>query len=186
MKQWMVNLTKSAGPKKPHVPPGIAQVAAVSVVVLLAVGAIIVVAQKATPAATASPAKAATVTASAPAPGAKSTAAAGAKKGAPAKAKTANGSGSAQAAPEIVTITGCLEQKDDEFRLKDTGGSEAPKSRNWKTLGLTKHASTVALVDTANRLKLGTHVGQRVSVTGPLVDKELQGRSLKSLSPSCE
>ena len=184
MKQWMVNLTKSAGPKKPHVPPGIAQVAAVSVVVLLAVGAIIVVAQKATPAATASPAKAVTVTA--PAPAAKSTATVGAKKGAPAKAKTANGTGSAQAAPEIVTITGCLEQKDDTFRLKDTGGSEAPKSRNWKTLGLTKHASTVELVDTSNRLKLGKHVGERVSVTGALVDKELQGKSLKSLTPSCE
>ena len=179
----MVNLTKSAGPKKAHVPPGIAQVAAVSVVALLAVGAIIVVAQKATPAATASPAKAVAVTASAPAA---KTAAVPAKKGAPAKAKTANGTGSAQAAPEIVTITGCLEQKDDEFRLKDTGGSEAPKSRSWKTLGLTKHASTVALVDTSNRLKLGKHVGERVSVTGALVDKELQGKSLKSLTPSCE
>ena len=183
MKQWMVNLTKSAGPKKPHVPPGIAQVAAVSVVVLLAVGAIIVVAQKATPAATASPAKAATVSATAPA--AKTTATT-AKKGAPAKGKTANGAGSAQAAPEIVTITGCLEQKEDGFRLKDTGGTDAPKSRSWKTLGITKHASTVSLVDTSNRLKLGSHVGQRVSVTGALVDKDLQGRSLKSLAPSCE
>jgi len=183
VKQWMVNLTKSAGPKKPHVPPGIAQVAAVSVVVLLAVGAIIVVAQKATPAATASPAKAATVSATAPA--AKTTATT-AKKGAPAKGKTANGAGSAQAAPEIVTITGCLEQKEDGFRLKDTGGTDAPKSRSWKTLGITKHASTVSLVDTSNRLKLGSHVGQRVSVTGALVDKDLQGRSLKSLAPSCE
>lgn len=183
MKQWMVNLTKSAGPKKPHVPPGIAQVAAVSVVVLLAVGAIIVVAQKATPAATASPAKSATVSATAPA--AKTTATT-AKKGAPAKGKTANGAGSAQAAPEIVTITGCLEQKEDGFRLKDTGGTDVPKSRSWKTLGMTKHASTVSLVDTSNRLKLGSHVGQRVSVTGALVDKDLQGRSLKSLASSCE
>jgi len=184
VKQWMVNLTKSAGPKKAHVPPGIAQVAAVSVVVLLAVGAIIVVAQKATPAATASPAKASSVTATAPA--AKTTTATTAKKGAPAKGKTANGAGSAQAAPEIVTITGCLEQKDDGFRLKDTGGTDAPKSRSWKTLGITKHASTVSLVDTSNRLKLGSHVGQRVSVTGALVDKDLQGKSLKSLAPSCE
>lgn len=186
MKQWMVNLKKSAGPKKPHVPPGITQVAAVSVVVLLAVGAIIVVAQKATPATSASPAKAVTVTAKAPAPAAKSTAATTAKSGAPAKAKTANGAGSAQAAPEIVTITGCLEQKEDGFRLKDTGGTDAPKSRSWKTLGLTKHASTISLVDTSKRMKLGSHVGERVSVTGALVDKELQGKSLKSLTPSCE
>ncbi len=182
VKQWMVNLKKSAGPKKPHVPPGIAQVAAVSVVVLLAVGAIIVVAQKATPAATASPAKAVTTTASAtPAKPAATT-----TKGTPAKGKTANSAGSAQAAPEIVTITGCLEQKDDGFRLKDTEGTDAPKSRSWKTLGLTKHASTISLIDTSHRLKLGTHVGQRVSVTGALVDKDLQGKSLKSLSPSCE
>jgi hypothetical protein len=185
VKNWMVNLTKSAGPKKPHVPPGIAQVAAVSVVVLLAVGAIIVVAQKATPAATASPAKAATVASAAPATSAKSSSVT-AKKGTPAKGKTANGTGSAQAAPEIVTITGCLEQREDGFRLKDTGGTDAPKSRSWKTLGLTKHASTVALVDTSNRMKLANHVGERVSVTGPLVDKELQGRSLKSLTPSCD
>jgi len=179
----MVNLTKSAGPKKPSVPPGIAQVAAVSVVVLLAVGAIIVVAQKATPAATASPAKAVTTTAAAPAA---KPATASAKNGTPAKGKTANGAGSAQAAPEIVTITGCLEQKDDGFRLKDTGGTDAPKSRSWKTLGMTKHASTVSLVDPSKRLKLGSHVGERVAVTGPLVDKELQGRSMKSLTPSCE
>ena len=30
------------------------------------------------------------------------------------------------------------------------------------------------MVDGANRLKLGAHVGERVSVTGMLVDKELQ------------
>ena len=64
----------------------------------------------------------------------------------------------------IVTVTGCLEQNHDGFRLKDTSGTDAPKSRNWKTGFLTKHSRTITIVDSGNRLKLGSHVGQRVSV----------------------
>jgi hypothetical protein len=89
-------------------------------------------------------------------------------------------------APEIVTITGCLEEKGDGFRLKDTSGTDAPKSRSWKTLGITKHASTVGVVDTTKKLKLGSHVGERVSVTGALLDKEIQLRSMKAVSPTCD
>src|SRR5689334_14671233 len=111
VKQWIANLSKSAGPKKPSVSPGIAQVAAVSLVVLLAVGAIIVVAHQATPSASTS-AKSATVSAAAPA--AAPVTATAKKTNASPKAKTANGATSAQAVPEIVTITGCLEQKGDE------------------------------------------------------------------------
>src|SRR5689334_14718179 len=32
-----------------------------------------------------------------------------------------------------VTITGCLERADEAFRLKDTEGEDAPKSRSWKS-----------------------------------------------------
>src|SRR5262249_18107119 len=101
------------------------------------------------------------------------------------KSKAAHGAASAQAS-DVVTVTGCLEQKNDEFRLKDTGGADAPKSRSWKTLGITKHASTLMVIDASNRLKLGSHVGERVSATGTLNDKELQLKSVKALSPSCE
>ena len=166
--------------KKPRLSPQAAKVAGASFVALVAVGAIVLVAHQATPAAKVAPiVKPAVNTDPAPAP-------MPVKKGSAAKGKTANASASAVVKPEIVTITGCLEQKGDEFRLKDTGGSDAPKSRSWKTLGITKHASTVTLVDTGNRMKLGKHVGERVSVTGGLVDKELQPKSLKTLTASCD
>jgi len=88
--------------------------------------------------------------------------------------------------PQIVTVTGCLEEKNDAFRLKNTDGADAPKSRSWKTLGMTKHTSSLTLVDTTKRLKLGSHVGERVSVTGTLNDKELNLKSMKSVSGACE
>ena len=169
---------------KKRMSPQTAKVAGASAVALVAVGAIVLVAHQATPASTTTAAaKSASVSTATPA---STPVTAPAKNATGTKAKTANAKGAAQAAPEIVTITGCLEQKDDGFRLKDTGGSDAPKSRSWKTLGITKHASTVSLVDSSKKLKLGSHVGQRVSVTGALLDKELQGRSLKTLTPNCD
>ena len=152
------------------------QVAAVSAVVLLTVAGLVLAAHHAVvpaPAPRAAKAVATNTTAAAPAP-------APAKKGAPASAR-----GNA-AALTAVTVTGCLEQNHDGFRLKDTSGTDAPKSRSWKTLGLTKHPKTIAIVDSGNKLKLGSHVGERVSVTGVMADNDMQGRSLKSVSKSCE
>ena len=166
VKHWITRVRK----------PGLVQVATVSMIALMAVGAIVLVAHQATPSVSASPSvKAATVTTPAPAPVAKAISA---------KPKTANGA--AVHVPEIVTLTGCLEQKDDSFRLKDTSGADAPKSRSAKTLFLTKHASSVTVVDSGKKLKLGSHVGERVSVTGPLVDKEMQGRKLQRVATSCD
>ena len=165
--------------------PQAAKVVAVSVVTLAAVGAIVIIARQAEPKASAAPTVKPAVAAE-PAPqtaSAKSTASAKAKAGK--GATTANGKGVVQT-PEIVTITGCLEEKNDGFRLKDTSGTDAPKSRSWKTLGITKHASTVSVVDTTKKMKLGSHVGERVSVTGALLDKEIQLKSMKSVSPSCD
>ncbi len=88
-----------------------------------------------------------------------------------------------KAAP--VTITGCLERNDDKFRLKDTIGDEAPKARSWKSGFFKKSSASVDLVDASNRAKLGTHVGQRVSVTGTLVDREMQVRSVQRVALSC-
>ena len=86
-----------------------------------------------------------------------------------------------------MTITGCLERADETtFRLKDTVGADAPKSRSWKSGFLKKGSASIEVVDAAHRLKLVDHVGQKVSVTGTLVDREMQVRSLQPVATSCE
>jgi hypothetical protein len=84
-----------------------------------------------------------------------------------------------------VTITGCLEQNDDRFRLKDTSGDNAPKSRSWKSGFLRKGPAPIQIVDASHRLKLTDHVGKRVTVTGVLVDREMRARSVQRVAPSC-
>ena len=63
-------------------------------------------------------------------------------------------------------------------------GADAPKSRSWKSGFLKKGSAPIEVVDAAHRLKLTDHVGQRVSVTGRLVDREMQVRSLQRVSAS--
>ena len=84
-----------------------------------------------------------------------------------------------------VTITGCLERSDDAYRLKDTSGADVPKARSWKSGFLKKGSASIAVVDTAHAVKLADYVGRRVSVTGTLVDREMQVRSMRRVSPSC-
>jgi hypothetical protein len=86
----------------------------------------------------------------------------------------------------FVTITGCLERNNDAFRLTNTDGSDAPRSRSWKSGFLKRGPASVEMVDQANRVKLATHVGQRVSVTGPLEDRQMQVRSLRPIAPACD
>lgn len=83
------------------------------------------------------------------------------------------------------TITGCLERDDETFRLKNTAGADAPKSRSWKSAFLKKGSASLEVIDPANRLKLSNHIGERVSVTGMLVDREIQVRSLRRIAGSC-
>ena len=90
------------------------------------------------------------------------------------------------AKPAPVTIAGCLERDDETFRLKDTSGADAPRSRSWKSAFLKKGATPVDVVDASKRLKLTNHVGQRVSVTGTLNDGEMQIRSLRRIAASCK
>jgi hypothetical protein len=90
------------------------------------------------------------------------------------------------AAAEMVTISGCLEQDDERFRLKDTTGDDAPKGRSWRSGFLRKSAATIDVVDQADRHHLQTYVGQRVNVTGMLVDREMQVRSVRIVAISCE
>jgi hypothetical protein len=87
--------------------------------------------------------------------------------------------------PAPVTIVGCLERDDERFKLKDTTGEDAPKARSWKSGFLHKSSASVVVTDPSNHAKLPSHVGQRVSVTGMLVDREMQVRSLQRVSASC-
>lgn len=86
------------------------------------------------------------------------------------------------------TVTGCLEDEDGTFRLKETAGADAPKSRSWKSGFLRKSSKSIWVVDAANNgLNLPTHVGQRVSLTGMIADGEMQVRSLQRVAgESCD
>jgi hypothetical protein len=85
-----------------------------------------------------------------------------------------------------VTIFGCLQRSDTTLRLTDTDGIDAPRSRSWKTAFLKKGSASIEVTDPGNRLHLASHVGQRLSVTGTLVDREMQVRSLRRISASCD
>ena len=85
------------------------------------------------------------------------------------------------------TVTGCLELRDDgQFQLKDTDGDHAPKARSWKSGFIKKGSARVDVFDAGNRLKLGNHVGYRVSLSGMLTDRQLRARSLESTSETCQ
>jgi hypothetical protein len=103
---------------------------------------------------------------------------------APSLVSSAPAAPSAPKAP-AVTVTGCLERAGESFRLKDTSGASAPKSRTWKSGFLKKGSATLDVVDAAHTLRLADHVGRRVSVTGPLVDREMRARSLRRVASSC-
>jgi hypothetical protein len=91
--------------------------------------------------------------------------------------KTAKGS--------VTTIEGCLVQNGDAFHLKGTTGADAPKARSWKSGFLKKGPASVDVVDTNESLGLANRVGTRVSVTGTLVDREMQAHSIHRLSSNC-
>jgi hypothetical protein len=109
----------------------------------------------------------------------------------PAVAKTHDASATAAAAAAkgskapVTTLEGCLEQSGDTFHLKNTSGVDAPKSRTWKSGFLKKGTATVDLVDVSDSLGLANRVGTRVSVSGTLVDREMQAHSIHRVSSSC-
>jgi hypothetical protein len=90
--------------------------------------------------------------------------------------------------PAPVTITGCLEVSvnADEFRLTDTQGFDAPKSRSWKSGFIKKHSAPVMLVDVADAHAAQAQVGKRVAATGHLAGNELRVSSLRVVGPSCD
>jgi hypothetical protein len=85
----------------------------------------------------------------------------------------------------VVTITGCLKTDKDTFKLSDTSGVDAPKSRSWKTGFFKKRPTSVEIVQDGG-LNLAGHVGQRVAVTGTLDDRDLRARSFHSVGMCAE
>ena len=84
------------------------------------------------------------------------------------------------------TIGGCLVHDDGMFRLKDTDGDHAPKSRSWKSGFSKKGSARIELVDASHRVDFTSHVGYRVSVSGMLADREMQVRSIKGGTERCD
>lgn len=89
------------------------------------------------------------------------------------------------AANRAVTVTGCLEKNEDGYRLKDTSGAAAPKSRSWKSGFLKKGTASVDVVDASHTLGLNSEVGRRVAVTGPMTDREMRAQSVQRVAASC-
>ena len=85
----------------------------------------------------------------------------------------------------ITTIEGCLERDGDTFRLKDTSGADAPKSRSWKSGFLKKGGAAVDVLDPAESFGLANRLGTRVSVTGTLTDRQIQARAIHRIASSC-
>jgi hypothetical protein len=87
-----------------------------------------------------------------------------------------------------VTLTGCLEVSvdRDEFRLSDTDGVDAPRSRSWRTGFLKKRPTPVTLVEPPDPRGLQIQVGKRVAATGLLTDRELKVSAVRVVGPSCD
>lgn len=87
--------------------------------------------------------------------------------------------------PAPLTITGCLDREGDSYRLTDAAGVGVPKARSWKTGFLKKSPSAVTLANTTRHAWLQDHLGQRISVTGTMVNREVQVGSMRTLSETC-
>ena len=110
---------------------------------------------------------------------------------APAAMPATSGPSSHAATPPVeavkpVSITGCLKRDGDGFVLKSTDGADAPKSRSWKSGFLKRSSSSVSLTDGPNASRLADHVGERVSVTGPLADRAMRVQSMRRVAATCE
>jgi hypothetical protein len=86
---------------------------------------------------------------------------------------------------EFATIEGCLVQDANQFQLKNTSGEDAPRGRSWKSGFLHRSSKTIDVFDQSHRMNLARHVGERVTITGLLDERELQGTSLRRVAESC-
>jgi hypothetical protein len=95
---------------------------------------------------------------------------------------------SVHASEPDVTITGCLEESIDDgrFRLSDTEGAAAPKSRGWRSGFLKKRPAPVALNEPQDIAMLRKLVGRRVTATGILADRQLRVSSISPAGVPCD
>ena len=105
-------------------------------------------------------------------------------KAAPAKAAAAKVAVAPVESSNSVTLTGCLQADGRKYMLTDLEGAQAPKGRSWKTGYVTKKSKDMEVVATSG-VKLGDHIGHKVSVVGVRNDTHLQARSIKQLAASC-
>jgi hypothetical protein len=103
-------------------------------------------------------------------------------------ANASSGATSDAVAPDAVTIGGCLEMSIDRksFRLTDTEGANVPKARNWRTGFLKKEATPVDLLELADPATVRRYVGQRVTATGMVENREMRVRSLQASGKGCD
>ena len=105
-------------------------------------------------------------------------------KAAPAKAAAAKVVVAPVQSSNSVTLTGCLEADGRKYMLTDLEGTQAPKGRSWKTGFVTKKSKDMEVVATSG-VKLGDHIGHKVSVVGVQNATHLQARSIKQLAAFC-
>jgi hypothetical protein len=90
-------------------------------------------------------------------------------------------------APGTVTVTGCLEANGNNgFRLTDTEGTDAPRSRSWRSGFLRKRSTSVALVAAPDPYTLKTQVGHRIAASGQLTSRELRVTSVQVIGERCD
>jgi hypothetical protein len=93
----------------------------------------------------------------------------------------------AAANPQGVTVAGCLTHDEDSYRLTRVSGSEAPRSRSWRSLYIKKNAPALEIVDADPRVGLKDHVGRTVKVTGTMSgERRLRARTVQRVSSSCK
>ena len=85
-----------------------------------------------------------------------------------------------------VTLTGCLERTDDGFRLTDTEGENAPKSRSWKSGFLKKGSAAISVSDPSKSLRLANQVGHRVTISGTLMNRDLRAAAIHQSAGVCK
>jgi len=84
-----------------------------------------------------------------------------------------------------VTVTGCLEQDGDRFRLTDADGASVPKSRSWKSAFFKKSSAAIDIVGVRPATGIASHVGERVRIIGVLDDRQMHLRALQPLEETC-
>ena len=83
------------------------------------------------------------------------------------------------------SLTGCLQNDGDHFKLTNLPEGQAPKARNWKTGYVTKSTKDVEVTG-ATSLKLKDHIGHKVTITGTRDgDTHVKATGVKMVAKTC-